>query len=162
MKRVTAGAPLEPLLASLRLPLAPLAAWRLVGRVGDFSGFGGSFDVPPVVLDGGDRHRFHVRCDDAFFLVEADCFGWRCQPEPDPSLPIRTPVDGGRVRKLVGRIQANGTSLRVDGTLTVGKEKARIDALAGASAYVVVPGAVAATHPDSHRVRVAAARGGLL
>jgi hypothetical protein len=161
-KRVATGAPLEPLLASLRSPRAPLAAWRLVGRVGDFSGFGGAFDVPPVVLDGGDRHHFHLRCDDAFFLVEADCFGWRCQLEPDPSLPIRTPVGGGKARKLVARIQANGTSLRVDGTLTIRKEEARFDALAGTSAFTVVPAAVVATHPDSHRLRVVAARGELL
>ncbi len=158
LQRVAAGAPLEPLLASLGSRPAPLAGWRLVGRAGEFSGFGGTFDVPPLVLDGGDRHRFHVRCDDDFFLVEADCFGWRSQPEPDPALPVRSPAGRGKVRQLVSRISAGGTSLRLDGTISIGKEEARFDALAGASAYAVVPGAVAVTHQDSHRIRVVAAR----
>ncbi len=157
LKRVAAGASLDRLLTSLRSGPAPLATWRLVGRAGDFSGFGGAFDLPPVVLDGGDRHHFHLQCHDAFFLVEADCFGWRCQSEPTPSLPLRSPVASGRVRQLVTRI-AGGASLRMDGTLTIGTEEARFEALAGASAFAVVPGAVAATHPDSHRLRVVAAR----
>ncbi len=158
LKRVAAGAPLEPLLTSLRSRPTPLAAWRPVGRAGEFSGFGGTFNVPPRVLDGGERHRFHVRCDDDFFLVEADCFGWRCQPEPDPTLPVRLPEGGGKLRQLVSRISVGGTSLRPDGTISIGKEEARFEVLAGASAYAVVPGAVAATHRDSHRIRIVAAR----
>jgi len=158
LERVAEGAPIEPLVAALRSSCPPLAAWRLVGRAGGFSGFEGSFHVPPVVLDGGDRHRFHVRCDGEFFLVEADCFGWRCRPQPDPGLPVCSPAGAGKVKRLVSRITAGGTSLQLDGALTLGKEQARFEELAGASAYAVASGAVAATHPDSHRIRVVAAR----
>jgi hypothetical protein len=67
------------IVASVRSAV-PGAEWQPVGAVGGFSGFGGNFETPPLLLQGGDRHRFLVKSGDATFQVAADTFGWRCRP----------------------------------------------------------------------------------
>ena len=165
LRRLEEGEPVEPIvsrLAALRPAEAPLASWEPLSRAGDFTGFGGPFEVPPVVLDGGDRHRFHLRAGDAFFRLDADCFGWRCEPEADPGLAVRKA--GGTMRRAAARLVgagklSGGAVLQADGTLTRGREQVKLAALAGAGACVLLPDLVAVTRPDSHRLRLAGPRG---
>jgi hypothetical protein len=65
------------------IPAASAAPSRLVGRLGNFSGFDGHFEQPPLLIDMPDEtggHRYHVRCGTAAFRIDADVFGWTCQP----------------------------------------------------------------------------------
>jgi hypothetical protein len=143
--------------AALRSAAPPLLSrWRGASQVGAFTGFGGAFDAPPIVLDGGDRHTLHVRAGDGFFLVEADCFGWRCRPEPDPQLPVRRPEARGALSRIVGRLTSAGEAARLmpDGTFELDGEAARIPELEGSTAYSYAPGRLAVTGADSHHVRV--------
>jgi hypothetical protein len=114
------------------LASAPNAAaeWRLASRPGNFSGFDGHFDQPPVLLDlpaemGG--HRFHVRCGTAAFHIDADAFGWVCQPTAAVDAPVGQAKPPPHA-KLPGRITST----------------------------VLRPQAVAYTTADSFRVRVLA------
>jgi hypothetical protein len=139
-------------------PAVPLGRWRVSARVGDFSGFGGSFDSPPLVLDGGaDRHVVYARSGDACFRIDADVFGWSCRVEPGVDLGVRA-VDGGgpSLKRLVAKLSpARGRErLAADGTVEVGGEKATFPELAGANAFTVLPSALAASHGDSHRIRI--------
>jgi hypothetical protein len=126
-----AGAPPDRL-DKLRQNLATLAdaaaEWRLAGRLGNFGGFDGHFDQPPVLLDapaetGG--HRFQVRCGPSAFRIDADAFGWVCQPAAAVDAPVGKAKSPPRV-KLPER--TTSTVLR--------------------------PGAIAYTTADSFRVRV--------
>jgi hypothetical protein len=113
------------------LPKPPPAAWRRVAQLGDFAGLGGSFERPPLLLDGGDAHRFSVRSGDAFFLVHADVFGCVCRSTTDPGLPAR--VLGKR-----GRGPEPDTRL-------VG---------AGMTSFVEFASVLLVTYADSHRLHV--------
>jgi hypothetical protein len=111
-------------------PDAAAAEWRLAGRLGNFSGFDGHFDQPPVLLGapaetGG--HRFPVRCGPSAFRIDADAFGWVCQPAAAADVP---------------RAQA--------------KPPPRVKLPDRTTSLVVRPGAVAYTTADSFRVRVLA------
>src|SRR5262249_13887361 len=64
----------------------PISAWTLVQRIGDFTGFGGQFPLPPVVLDGGSRHELWAECDRRMFRIFADLFGHVACPEPSPDV----------------------------------------------------------------------------
>jgi hypothetical protein len=138
-----------------------LGRWHVVGSVGAFTGFGGSFDAPPVVLDGGDRHTLHVRVGDAFFSLEADVFGWRCRGEQDRALPVRGADGGGAMRKLAGKLGLGGEEPRVsaEGIVELGRESVRVPELQRCTAFTYVPGRLAATTADSHHVRILAGRG---
>src|SRR5262249_33275877 len=82
----------DELIRTLESSSAPrLREWRIAVHVGDFSGFDGSFDSPPIVLNGGDRHTFLVRSGETFFQLTADCFGWVCRTIADPELDARMP-----------------------------------------------------------------------
>ncbi len=155
------GARVRSVLEALRTaPAVPLDRWRIVASAGAFTGFGGSFDAPPVVLDGGDRHTIHVNAGDASFVIEADVFGWSCRREQDRGLPVRR-ADGGRaLRKIAGRLGLGGEEARVspDGVVELGRESVRIAALKGCTAFSFAPGRIAATSADSHHVRVLAGR----
>jgi hypothetical protein len=100
----------------------------LCGRMGDFSGYGGHFDEPPVLLDElgrPDMHRFWVKCGADTFCIDGDVFGWACQAAPDTNfLPCPVKAPGWRP-------PANTTS-------TIARD-----------------GLVAFTSADSFRVRVA-------
>jgi hypothetical protein len=106
------------------------AKWRLAGRLGNFSGFDGHFEQPPILLDvpaeaGG--HRFPVRCGPAAFRIDGDAFGWACQPAAAVDAPVGQAKLPPRI-KLPDRITST----------------------------VLRPGAVAYTTADSFRVRVLA------
>lgn len=65
----------------------PCESWPLRGSVGDFRGFDGDFEFPPVLLEAGpesNRHCFITRHGPAEMLVHADAFGWSCQPVVAP------------------------------------------------------------------------------
>jgi hypothetical protein len=67
------------------------ARWRLAALLGNFRGFDGHFDQPPLLLDPGDprpRHRFWVRSGAAQYRVDADVFGWVCRPDPLVDYPV--------------------------------------------------------------------------
>ena len=61
-------------------PAAPPARWKPADPVGNFRGFEGDFDEPPVLLADGraTRHRFWVRSGRDAYRVDADGFGWAC------------------------------------------------------------------------------------
>ncbi len=84
---------------ALALPEAQLAgaltqlnanAWRRPGhaaavlaQIGDFTGFGGPFAVPPLLLSTSQGHSLHVQCGAVRHRIAADGFGWRCLPDAD-------------------------------------------------------------------------------
>src|SRR5205085_4722945 len=66
--------------------------WRLAALLGNFRGFDGHFDKPPLLLASGDqrqRHRFWVRSGAAQYRIDADVFGWVCRPDSSVDFPIR-------------------------------------------------------------------------
>jgi len=142
-----------------QVPEIPLGQWRVVGRVGDFSGFGGTFDVPPLVLDGGDRHVLYTRCGAQDFRIDADAFGWVCRPHSRLDLPVRSVAAPSKFGRMVTRLTMSSRAavmLLADGTLTVGKESARLGALAASSSFALLPALVAAARSDSHRITIVA------
>ncbi|HEY6329030.1 MAG TPA: hypothetical protein VI756_06815 [Blastocatellia bacterium] len=144
--------------ASAQLP--PLPEWKLLGHVGEFIGFGGSFDSPPVVLNGGGRHRLFVRSGDAFYQVTADCFGSVCRPIADPQLQVRAP-QATQGKGLLARLKLrtaldDGNQITPDGVLTVNGTTIKLPALKGATSFASFAGLVAFTTQDSHRVRILA------
>lgn len=125
---------------------APLGIWKVAARAGEFSGFGGSFDAPPLLVGAEGRHRFLVSSAGEPFVVDADCFGWSCRRLPGPEAGTPPP--------------ANRWTLRVlpDGTLTDGREKAPLPSLAGASSSIPFPRGIACTLQTSHRIRIVVPR----
>jgi hypothetical protein len=112
----------------LTAPAVPPAKWRLAGRLGNFLGFDGHFEKPPILLDGAGEtspHRFRVRCGAAIYRMDADAFGWVCTPGEVADSPAARsrPPDG---LPLPGR----------------------------ATSVLQRPGCVACTTADSFRVRV--------
>jgi hypothetical protein len=84
-------------LRAVARPAAPLARWALADRVGNFRGFDGDFDEPPVLLADGrtTRHRFWVRSGRDAYRVDADAFGWVCGaagPAEQPPCPPTPPA----------------------------------------------------------------------
>jgi hypothetical protein len=76
-------------------PAAPVERWQPVACAGNFRGFDGDFDEPPVLLvsEHTTRHRFWVRSGRDAYRVDADAFGWVCGPDgpaeqpPCPAIP---------------------------------------------------------------------------
>ena len=136
------------------LPAPPLAAWRVVARVGAFAGFGGEFQGVPEVLAAGDAHRFVVRSGAEVLAIEADLFGWvsRAAEATGTSARRVQPPLLSAVRALLGP----EPELRADGLVLRGSEQAVIPELAGACTYALHPGALVASFRDSYRLRVAA------
>jgi hypothetical protein len=139
-------------------PGGPPSTWVLAGRLGDFRGFGGHFDEPPVLLDAGahgNRHRVWVRASGTAYRIDADVFGWVCRPDPTadfpvapaPAKPKKRPVKTSLLRAL------GGGSIEADGAF------AELPTLAGATSYIARDSVVAFTRPDSFRVRILAPRG---
>lgn len=62
-------------------------AWQKRAPIGDFSGFGGRFAAPPVLVAVADRHTIYAEVHSQVWCVEADLFGARCSPCPLESVP---------------------------------------------------------------------------
>jgi hypothetical protein len=135
-------------------PAPPLAAWRVVARVGAFAGFGGEFRGVPEVLETGDEHRIVVRSGAEVLAIEADVFGWvsrAADPAGAAARRVQPPLLSA-VKALLGP----EPGLRADGLVLRGGEQAVIPGLAGACTYVLHPCALVASFRDSHHLRVAA------
>ena len=137
------------------LPTPRLREWKIDFHVGDFSGFDGSFNSPPTVLNSGDRHTFLVRSGETFFQLTADCFGWVCRNIADPELDARMPRATSVWSRLGLRTATDDRKwLSPDGELTLDGESARFDALKEATSFVPFRRLVAFTTKDSFRVRI--------
>jgi hypothetical protein len=141
-------------------PARPLQEWKLLAKIGDFSGFGGDFDNPPLVLDGGGAHHVYCRVQKQDFRIDADVFGWTCTPQPTQDLAVRATSAPTGLRKWIGRLAASSdkTKLLPDGTVTLSGQTAKLSALAGSTSYAITDAVVMAAHADSHRVRVVGAK----
>ncbi|MBI3273172.1 MAG: hypothetical protein HYZ53_29550 [Planctomycetes bacterium] len=163
---------------------APLEAWAPVGKAGEFSGFGGEFAEPPLLLEAGaesDRHRFWASAGEARFRIDADCFGCVCRADPAAAFPVRrvTAPAGSTVRpkrgaasRLAAGLAAVASAvtgakadappaeplLRVsaDGTVTREGESRAFPLLVGATSFVSLDRALAVALADSHRIRILA------
>lgn len=62
------------------MPTLDVARSLRLAQLGDFTGFGGVFEVPPKLLRGEDPHLFLVRCGEQGFAVTADGFGACIRP----------------------------------------------------------------------------------
>ena len=153
-----AGSPPAARLDALRIAVAspadgPAGDWRPAGRVGDFRGFNGDFDAPPVLLDAGEstgRHRFWVRAGQDTYRVDADALGWVCRRDPDAAFPVLSPhatpvaprTAGSALKKALGLARPPRPNAAVP---------------PGAASALVGPDFLAYTRPDSFRVRVVTA-----
>jgi hypothetical protein len=142
-----------PLIAALALPSSePLDAWSLANRVGNFRGFDGHFNEPPLLLNSsseGNRHRFWVRSGAAKYRMDADVFGWVCRPDPSADFPSREVPPPLRKK---GR-EPRPSPLVV---VTAQGESVKLPQLAGATSVLLGDGMLAFTLADSFRVRVLA------
>jgi len=138
-------------------PLETAAAWDLGGSIGNFTGFGGTFEEPPLLLDAGargTRHRFWALSTDGVFRIDADVFGWTCRPDAQADFPVQEvrPKPGKLAALLKGVVAS--PRLYPDGQLEGPGGSVKLEAAAGAATFVTAPGLVAFTRPDSFRVRV--------
>ncbi|MBI2920035.1 MAG: hypothetical protein HYY18_03000 [Planctomycetes bacterium] len=141
-------------------PRAPLGAWGPAGRAGEFSGFGGPFDEPPLLLNAGaegNRHRFFAMAGDAAWRIDADLYGWACRADnAAANYSVREAKARGRIASLLFRGDDGSPALAPDGTVTFGGESAKFPAAAGATSFVSSADVLAYTLPDSHRIRILA------
>lgn len=138
---------------------APYAQWTVVARVGEFSGFGGRFDEPPLLLDPGqraDRHRLWARCGAETFRLDADVFGYRCVADGNADLPIQLAEKDAWTASSLLADPLRGVRVAADGTLAVGPEVVPVAAAKGATSFAVLERAIALSLGDSHRIRVLA------
>ncbi|MEK7468524.1 MAG: hypothetical protein AAB074_14025 [Planctomycetota bacterium] len=143
-------------------PRAPLAEWEAVGSIGDFSGFDGHFDEPPLLLAAPDtsRHRFWAIAANGAFRIDADIYGWSCRPDAAAAdFKVGEPKTRGFIASLLGTGDDGAPRLAPDGTLTSGGGSARFEDMAGATSFVAREDFVAWTVADSHRIRMRVARG---
>jgi hypothetical protein len=136
-------------------------AWIPVAVVGDFAGFSGVFDEPPLLLNAGAQmtpHRFWVRSGERIFRVDADVFGCVCSPDPAVEFPVQAveakPSGLAKVWKALAGGDEDDAKLRPDGTLQIGAKTEKIPDLAGAASFAWRDGLIAYTTPDSFRIRV--------
>ena len=133
-------------------PVAPAdVAWRRVGVVGGFSGFGGPFDAPPRVLDGGEPHLFHVVSAGRFYRVDADRYGAHVRPEADPGLSAR---EARKVGFLTGLLAPKGGWAEPDGTFHFSEGKLPLREEAGLETWTRIGHVLVAARRDSHALRV--------
>ena len=104
-----------------------------------------------------------MRCGTQVYCIDADIFGWVCRTHPDLDLPLREVSTAVGLRRRLAQLTASSDeTLLPDGTLTAAGVTTCLPTLAGATAYVVMPGLVAATIADSHRLRIVVQRQELL
>jgi hypothetical protein len=146
----------EELIRTFRsAPTPHLREWKIDFHVGDFSGLDGSFDSPPAVLNGGDRHTFLVRSGQTFHQLAADCFGWVCRTIADPELGARMPGSISVWSRLGLRAATDDRKwLSPDGELSLDGESARFDALKEATSFAPFERLVAFTTKNSYRIRI--------
>lgn len=150
---------LQALQEKLALPPEPVAArWGLARTVGDFSGYGGVFDEPPLLLAGGtqgQRHRLWVLSTEGVYRIETDLFGWVCVPEPAMDMPVQEVR--GRTSKLTALLKGKTAApqLYPDGRLEApGAPAVELPEAVGAATFACGPAMLAFTLPESFRVRV--------
>jgi hypothetical protein len=150
---IDVGAVLERLSADAwNDPLAPGdTAWRRAGVVGGFSGFGGPFDAPPRVLDGGAPHVFHVASGGRFYRVEADRFGASVRPGPDPGLGTREARKGNF---LSGWMAPKGGWAEPDGTFHLAEGKLVLREETGLDTWIRLGHVIVTARRDSHMLHV--------
>jgi hypothetical protein len=136
-------------------------AWIPIATVGDFAGFGGVFEEPPLMLAAGAQmtpHRFWVRSGDRNWRVEADVFGSVCASDPSADFPVQAvqaaPSGLAKVWKALSGNDDGSPKLTPDGTLQIGGESESIADLAGAASFAWREGLIAYTTPDSFRIRI--------
>jgi len=91
-------------------PAESKTEWRLAGRLGNFRGFDGHFDQPPLLLDSGsqgNRHRFWVRSGTTQHRLDGDVFGWVCRPDSSVDFPVAADK---ATRKRLQTLPATATS----------------------------------------------------
>lgn len=143
-------------------PRAPLGSWVPAGPVGEFAGFGGNFEEPPLLLDPrpqNDRHRFWALTGAGTWRIDADVYGWTCRPDGDGTdMTVRAPKKRGLGALLMGGDDGM-PALAPDGTLRFGGEQVCLAAMGGATSFAACADAVAWTVEDSHRIRLLVPRG---
>ncbi|MFZ5481645.1 MAG: hypothetical protein ACOZNI_33085 [Myxococcota bacterium] len=130
-------------------PAQPSSGWR-VHHVGAFEAFGGVFREPPRVLPGGDRTNVLVVEGGRFWRVVADRFGAVCLPAPATDARPQAP----RAPGLLDAFRSAPTGLLPDGTFRDERGAVALPELAGATSWDFADGRLAATLPDSFRIRV--------
>jgi len=131
--------------------------WQLAAAVENFSGFGGHFDAPPMLLDSRgvtSRHRFWVLTTTGIFRLEADIFGCVCQSHPYTDYPVQEVATRGKAVLAFLTGQKDQPRLYGDGRLEGGGRAEQVPDAAGAVSYRLAPGLIAFTRTDSFRVRV--------
>jgi hypothetical protein len=132
------------------------ATISVVARIGDFAGFGGPFDNPPLLHDGGDRHRFLVSDGDRRWMLEGDVFGWHAHRDADDGERTTISAKGGsKVAQLMRKVVERGDRLELDGTLRLGASSGFVPGLERARSYRLGDRIVAACFEHSHRIRIA-------
>lgn len=143
-------------------PRGLLASWSARGPIGNFSGFDGHFDEPPLLLAAPEssRHRLWALAANGAFRLDADVYGWSCRPDAAAAdYKLGEVKPRGFIASLLGSGDDGGPRLAPDGTLTFGGESAKFPDMASSSSFVAREDFVAWTSPDSHRVRIRAAGG---
>lgn len=139
-------------------PVPPLREWTVDFHVGDFSGFDGSFEALPLILNGGDRHTFLVRSRDRFFQLTADCFGWVCRAIEEPAPHALMPGSASVWSRLGLPDAADGSKqLSPDAELAQEGESTRSDALKE-SAFASLRRLVGFPKKDSGQARISLPR----
>lgn len=79
--------------------------WMTARSIGDFTGFDGQFEQPPLLLadDRAMRHRCWVRVGQTIYRVNADVYGWSCQPDGSVDFPVAVPTPSRKGAKLAYR-----------------------------------------------------------
>lgn len=130
--------------------------WKLTASIGNFAGFGGDFISPPLLLDGGDRHRFFVVSGNAHYRIDADVFGWVCRPCPPLDLPKNEIAQKSPVKIKGGKVKESPElELTGEGRLTISGQTESLEFFAGATTFVHHPALIAATVTNSYRIRIA-------
>jgi hypothetical protein len=131
--------------------------WKRAAAVENFSGFGGHFDAPPMLLDPGataSRHRFLLVVPNGTFRLDADVFGCASQPQPDTDRSVQTVATRGEQVLAFLKGQKDRPRLYGDGRLEGGGLAELVPAAAGAASYHLATGLIAITRADSFRVQV--------
>ncbi len=138
-------------------PRALLATWTPVGPIGNFTGFDGHFDEPPLLLAAPEssRHRLWALAANGAFRLDADVYGWSCRPDAAAAdYKLGEVKQRGFIASLLGAGDDGGPRLAPDGTLAFGGESSKFPEMSGASSFVAREDFVAWTTPDSHRIRL--------